>query len=68
MARDARGRFLPGPDDGDGRHVLSRAEKQKGYLVATQMTRMPSRLRAWLRKKIRNQYVAREAARRGRAG
>jgi hypothetical protein len=38
------------------RHVLSRAERQKGYWVATQYAKMPSRVRAWLRKKIRAHY------------
>lgn len=58
--RDKRGRFLPlmgdAEHDDDGRHVLSLQEKRKGYLVATQMAKMPSRLRAWLRNKIRRHY------------
>ena len=49
--RDTQGRFFPGPDP--DRHLLSKAEKQKGYLVATRLKNLPSRLRAWLRKKIR---------------
>jgi hypothetical protein len=52
--RDAKGRFLPGPDP--DRHVLSKAERQKGYLLATRFYRMPSRVRAWLRNKIRSYY------------
>ena len=55
--RDAKGRFLPGPDT--DRHILTRAERQKGYLLATQFYRMPSRTRAWLRNKIRGYYLAR---------
>jgi hypothetical protein len=43
------------------RHVLSRAECRKGFLLATQFYPMPSRVRAWLRNKIRRHY-------RGRAG
>jgi hypothetical protein len=38
------------------RHSLSKAERQKGYRVATQERKMPSRLRAWLRRKIKNHY------------
>jgi hypothetical protein len=45
------------------RHVLSKAEKRKGYWVATQFAKMPSRLRAWLRKKIRRYYQARNGNR-----
>ncbi len=61
MARDALGRFLPGFDPTDeaafdGRHVLSRAERQKGYRIATQRGRLPSRLQAWLRRKIMRRY------------
>ena len=52
--RDARGRFLPGPDP--DRHILTRDEKRKGYLLATQFYPMPSRTRAWLRSKIRRYY------------
>jgi hypothetical protein len=35
---------------------LSRAERQKGYLMAARFAKMPSRLRAWLRSKIRRYY------------
>jgi len=58
MARDARGRFLPGPDD--DRHTLTKAERQKGYFYATQGPRRvkSSRIQAWLRKKIRRHYQA----------
>lgn len=55
--RDAKGRFLPGPDP--DRHLLTRAERQKGYLLATRFYKMPSRTRAWLRSKIRRYYQAR---------
>jgi hypothetical protein len=36
--RDAKGRFLPGPDP--DRHLLTKANRQKGYLVATQMLKL----------------------------
>lgn len=32
--RDAKGRFLPGPDP--DRHILTRLDCQKGYMVVTQ--------------------------------
>ena len=35
---------------------LSKAECCKGYLIATQLAKMPSRTRAWLRNKIRRYY------------
>jgi hypothetical protein len=44
------------------RHVLSRAERQKGYFMATQYVKMPSRTRAWLRKKITRYYQQRRAS------
>jgi hypothetical protein len=56
--RDAKGRFLPGYDP--DRHILSRTERQKGYEIATQFAKMPSRVRAWLRKKIRRYYQRRQ--------
>ncbi len=59
--RDQKGRFLPGPDP--DRHILTRLDRQKGYLVATQMKQMPSRTRAWLRKKIRCYYKTRNGRR-----
>jgi hypothetical protein len=59
--RDAKGRFLPGPDP--DRHRLTRAEKQKGFVIATEVAKMPSRTRAWLWKKIRNYYQARRGRR-----
>ncbi len=52
--RDKHGRFLPGSDP--DRHILTVQDRQKGYLVATQMKKMPSRTRAWLRKKITRYY------------
>ena len=44
------------------RHILSRAERQKGFLLATRFYPMPSRVRAWLRKKIRGYYERRAGA------
>jgi hypothetical protein len=41
------------------RHVLSKAECRKGYLIATRLAKMPSRTRAWLRNKIRRYYLGR---------
>ena len=38
------------------RHVLSKSECRKGYLIATRLARLPSRTRAWLRNKIRRYY------------
>jgi hypothetical protein len=38
------------------RHVLSRAERHKGFLLATQYYPMPSLVRAWLRGKVRGYY------------
>jgi hypothetical protein len=46
--------FRPGYDP--RRYVFSKAERQKGYRIATQEKKMPSRLRAWLRDKIRRNY------------
>jgi hypothetical protein len=48
------GWFKPGDDP--RRHVLSKNECRKGYLVATRLARMPSRLRCWLRNKTRRYY------------
>ena len=58
--RDQRGRFLPGPDP--DRHLLTLAERRKGYLPATRFYPMPSRVRTWLRKKIRAHYAGRRPA------
>jgi hypothetical protein len=60
MSKENPGWFRPGFDP--RRHVLSRAERQKGYLVATRVAKLPSRVRAWLRKKIRRHYQARRKA------
>lgn len=60
MARDALGRWLPGPDP--DRHILSRAERQKGYFYFLH-GKMPSRTRAHIRRKIREFYVARNQRR-----
>lgn len=58
--RDSKGRFLPGPDP--DRHLLTKEEKRKGFWVAMQFVKMPSRTRAWLRKKIRGYYQRRHSA------
>jgi hypothetical protein len=68
MARDARGRWLPNydpesEDQLDGRHLLTRHDRQKGYQAAALMGKLPSRLRAWLRSKIRFYYLRRRAGR-----
>jgi hypothetical protein len=59
MARKRRnpGWFKKGHDP--RRHTLSKNECRKGYLIATQLAKMPSRVRAWLRKKIRGYYQSR---------
>jgi hypothetical protein len=49
------------------RHVLSKEECRKGFRIATQEKKMPSRLRAWLRKKIRSYYQQRRERKRGAA-
>jgi hypothetical protein len=50
-----RGRpFAKGEDP--RRHPLTKANCRKGYLVATQQAKMPSRVRCWLRKKITRYY------------
>jgi len=54
MARDAKGRFLPGPDK--DRHFLTKLDCRKGYQAAVLMRRLPSRLRVWLRWKIKYYY------------
>jgi hypothetical protein len=41
------------------RHALSKAECRKGYLIATRLAKMPSRVRAWLRNKIKGYYQSR---------
>jgi hypothetical protein len=38
------------------RHLLTRAERQKGYEVATRQSRQSSRVRAWLWRKIKRYY------------
>ena len=64
--RAPNGRFLAGPDR--DRHAFSKAEMRKGFLIATRLAQMPSRLRAWLRKKIRRYYLSRAEARRAVLG
>ena len=39
------------------RHFLSKGDCRKGYLIATRLAKMPSRVRAWLRNKIRRYYM-----------
>jgi hypothetical protein len=56
--RDTRGRWLPGPTEDDGRHFLSLLDRQKGFEAAMLRGKLPSRLRAWLRNKIRRYYAA----------
>jgi hypothetical protein len=51
-----RGRFKPGFDP--RRRMPTKADCKKGYLVATQLAKMPSRVRAWLRNKIKRYYAA----------
>jgi hypothetical protein len=62
MARDKRGRWLPlgGVPADDGRHVLSRAERAKGFAVLQmriRQGRIPSRVAAHVRRKIRAFYL-----------
>jgi hypothetical protein len=59
--RASHGRFLPGYDP--DRHVLTLRDRQKGYLLATQFYKMPSRTRAWLRNKIKRYYQHRKNGR-----
>lgn len=59
------GSFKPGYDP--RRHVFSKRERQKGYDVAMNEAKMPSRLRAWLRKKIRRYYQELRERKRGAA-
>jgi len=62
--RDARGRFLPlhgEPGEGsDGRHAFSRADRRKGYAILQENIRLgkvPSRVAAHVRRKIRAFYL-----------
>src|SRR5262249_32819304 len=55
MRKKNKGWFRKGYDP--RRHVLSRAERQKGYWVATRFSKMPSRVRAWLRSNIKRHYL-----------
>jgi hypothetical protein len=59
MSKQNRGWFKPGYDP--RRHVFSFAECRKGYLIATRLAKMPSRVRAWLRKRITRYYQHRKA-------
>jgi hypothetical protein len=38
------------------RHPLTKADCRKGFLIATRLAKMPSRVRCWLRKKITRFY------------
>ena len=60
--RDARGRWLSGRGEDDGRHVFSKAEMQKGFRVLCERVaqgKIPSRVAAHVRSKIRGFYVSR---------
>ena len=61
MTKPNAGHFKKGYDP--RRHILSKAERRKGYEIATQLTKMPSRTRAWLRKMIRGYYQTRNGTR-----
>jgi hypothetical protein len=57
MSKPNPGWFKKGFDP--RRHELSRIERAKGFLVATQVAKLPSRVKAWLRNKIRRYYQSR---------
>ena len=60
MKAKPRGRpFAVGYDE--RRHPLTLKDCRKGYEVATQQAKMPSRLRSWLRSKIRGYYMGRRS-------
>jgi len=50
------------------RHILTRSERQKGYFYAVIASKIPSRMRAHLRSKIRNYYQNRPPRRNVAAG
>lgn len=52
MPRDAKGRFLPGPDA--ARHALTKEERRKGYL-ATKNHPDPV-VAAWIWRRMRSRY------------
>jgi hypothetical protein len=60
MSKGNKGWFRKGYDS--RRHIFSRVERQKGYWVAARFAKMPSRVRAWLRNKIRRHYQGRRKA------
>jgi hypothetical protein len=67
--RNARGQFLPlcGAEADDGRHVLSRAERAKGYatlMMRIALGRIPSRIASSIRSKIRRHFCAKAEQRR----
>jgi hypothetical protein len=43
------------------RHILTKLERQKGYIIATQVCKMPSRIRCWLRWKLKHQMREKNA-------
>ena len=62
--RDARGRFLGGPDP--DRHQLTRAERRRGYRNAVKSPRAGGpcddvRVLAWVWRRVRSYYRARNA-------
>jgi hypothetical protein len=60
MARDAQGRWLPGPDP--DRHTLTRAERRKGYQAALRKCHAMDDgwgAGAWLYYRVRGWYRAR---------
>jgi hypothetical protein len=52
--RDARGRWLPGPDP--DRHRLTRREQRRGYRNAMKRVQESWNLHAWLYYRIRGYY------------
>ena len=62
MARDEKGRWLPGRGEDDGRHVFSKMEMRKGFRVLCERVaqgKIPSRVAAHVRSKIRGFYGSR---------
>ncbi len=41
------------------RRPLTKADCRKGFFIATRFAKMPSRVRAWLRNKIKRYYANR---------
>lgn len=61
--RDARGRFLPGPDP--ARHALTTAERRRGYRNALKAD-LPASVLRWLLSRLRTYYRQRGCYRRPR--